>query len=361
MYIDTYSFKITNIDALVERKKCLKTGGTSLCNLPRMYYGIIKKDILNFEYGLIELLVSKDQMIPKIDGKSTLRSLIEVYGGSRAHDIIKKLITKSDSIENDKDSENNNLIASLLEGYAGLKAHYIIKKLITKSDSIEYDKDSCLEKYINEIIDALVEKGIKVDDENKSGETSLDLCSNLEILKILAKHASPKTLEKKLCYFFKSEEEGVDMDVIEFLLTEKKVKIDGFLDWKFSCPALKNNFTELVFQDDKIKESFLAQLSSSSSEQRDKFFEGLSEENLSLIKQELELIVEELKLKKQEQKDDKYGFKQWHSDHSLIINKNAQFLREVINGSDDKKNSFMEAHCSASPDQRDAFHSGLKS
>jgi glycosyltransferase involved in cell wall biosynthesis len=47
MYIDTYSFKITNIDALVERKKCLKTGGTSLCNLPRMYYGIIKKDILN--------------------------------------------------------------------------------------------------------------------------------------------------------------------------------------------------------------------------------------------------------------------------------------------------------------------------
>jgi hypothetical protein len=42
------------------------------------------------------------------------------------------------------------------------------------------------------------------------------------------------------------------------------------------------------------------------------------------------------------------------------MNKNAAFLSEVINGSDDKKDSFMEAHCSASSDQRKSFLSGLK-
>jgi glycosyltransferase involved in cell wall biosynthesis len=47
MYLDTYTFEINEIDALAERKKCLLTGGTSLCELPRMYYGIIKKDILD--------------------------------------------------------------------------------------------------------------------------------------------------------------------------------------------------------------------------------------------------------------------------------------------------------------------------
>jgi hypothetical protein len=159
------------------------------------------------------------------------------------------------------------------------------------------------------------------------------------------------------------------MDVLKFLLTEKKVKI-----WKLKKPDVKNNFIELVCQDDEIKDSFLEQLSSSSSEQRDNFFEGLSEENLSLIKeklqeqltkqQELQLIVQELK-HNQDQEADKYGFKRCYSDPSScfspeIINKNAEFLKEVINGSDDKKNSFMEAHCSASPDQRKAFLSGLK-
>jgi hypothetical protein len=76
----------------------------------------------------------------------------------------------------------------------------------------------------------------------------------------------------------------------------------------------------------------------------------------------LQLIVEELG--EYERKDDKYGFKQCYSDPLFfspeIMNKNAEFLREVINGSDDKKDSFMEAHYSASPDKRMAFLSGLK-
>jgi hypothetical protein len=235
---------------------------------------LIENKICYFEYSLIDLLLSKDQGIPKINGNSTLRSVIDLYGGSIGHDIIKKLITKSDSIENDKDIENNNLIASLLKG--------------------DDNQQDVFSKYINEIIDALVEKGIKVDDENNSGQTSLDLCCNLKILKTLAKHASPETLEKKLCHIFESEEDEVDMDVLKFLLTEKKVKI-----WKLKNPDAKNNFIELVCQDDKIKESFLEQLSSSSSEQRDNFFEGLSEKNLSLILSEIEkrLLIKQEKFK----------------------------------------------------------------
>jgi len=232
------------------------------------FKNLIGKDIFNSEYGLVKLLVSKDQMIPKIDDKSTLRCLIEAYGGSQVDDIINKLIAKSDSIENDKDKENNNLIASLLEG--------------------EDNQDTeDIPTYVKQIIKALAEKGVSVDDKNNSGQTSLDLCWNLEILKTLAEFASPKTLEKKLYYILETiletDEIENNRDALKFLLTEKKVKIDGFLDCNFSCTALKNNFTELVCKDDKIKESFLAQLSSSSSQQIDKFFEGLSEENISLI------------------------------------------------------------------------------
>jgi hypothetical protein len=99
---------------------------------------LIENEICDFEYSLIDSLLSKDQRIPKINGNSTLRSVIKDYGGSMGHDIIKKLITKSDSIENDKDRENNNLIASLLKE--------------------PNNQEIGFPKYINEIIEALVEK-----------------------------------------------------------------------------------------------------------------------------------------------------------------------------------------------------------
>jgi hypothetical protein len=299
---------------------------------------LIKKEICDFRYDLIGLLVSKDQM-PEIDGKSTLRSLIEFYGGSQFNDIIKKLIAESDSIENDKDKENNNLIASLLVE--------------------ENNQDEDLPIFVNPIIKSLIEKGVSVDDKNNSGETPLDLCINLEILKTLAEFASPETLEKKLCHILLESDLEDNVDSLKFLLTEKKVKI-----WNFKDLVANNNFIELVCQDNEIKDSFLEQLSSSSSEQRDKFFEGFSEKFQEQLtkQQELQLIVEELG--EYERKDDKYGFKQCYSDPLFfspeIMNKNAEFLREVINGSDDKKDSFMEAHYSASPDKRMAFLSGLK-
>lgn len=46
MFLSNYSYKISELSASLEISKCLSLGGTSLCNLPRMYYGIIRKDVL---------------------------------------------------------------------------------------------------------------------------------------------------------------------------------------------------------------------------------------------------------------------------------------------------------------------------
>jgi hypothetical protein len=264
-----------------------------------------------------------------------------------------------------KDLAGDNLLSLLMRG--DLNQENLIAK------------DEQPFKFCKEITQILIEHGVSVDDKNNDEKTPLDFCYNPELFKILANHANPETLEINLRRNIENKYWGENMfekngwvfTNIKFLLTEKKIKIDGFLDWNFNYLNLKNNFTELVCKDNEIKDSFLAQLSSSSSEQRDKFFEGLSEENISLIKeklqeqlikqQELELIVGELKHK---QKNDPHGFVDWHTNPSCfspeIMNKNAEFLREVINGSDDKKNSFMEAHCSESPNQRKAFLFGLK-
>lgn len=47
MFLPAYDYRISKIEAGSEVRKCLDMGGTSLCNMPRMYYGIIKKDILD--------------------------------------------------------------------------------------------------------------------------------------------------------------------------------------------------------------------------------------------------------------------------------------------------------------------------
>lgn len=47
MFLPNYDYVISTIDPQNEVKKCLDAGGTSLVNLPRMYYGIIKKEILD--------------------------------------------------------------------------------------------------------------------------------------------------------------------------------------------------------------------------------------------------------------------------------------------------------------------------
>lgn len=47
LFLNNYQYNIVKIDAKVERDKCLSMGATSLCNLPKMYYGIIKKEILD--------------------------------------------------------------------------------------------------------------------------------------------------------------------------------------------------------------------------------------------------------------------------------------------------------------------------
>jgi hypothetical protein len=47
MFHKKYNYSIKDISVSKEIDKCLKLGGGSLCNLPRLYYGIIKKEVLN--------------------------------------------------------------------------------------------------------------------------------------------------------------------------------------------------------------------------------------------------------------------------------------------------------------------------
>lgn len=47
MVVGKYCYELTEIDPFREIMECLNLGATSLCNMPRMYYGIIRKDILN--------------------------------------------------------------------------------------------------------------------------------------------------------------------------------------------------------------------------------------------------------------------------------------------------------------------------
>jgi hypothetical protein len=46
IFYKNYTYKLTEISTAAEVEKCLNLGGGSLCNLPRMYYGIIKKEVL---------------------------------------------------------------------------------------------------------------------------------------------------------------------------------------------------------------------------------------------------------------------------------------------------------------------------
>jgi glycosyltransferase involved in cell wall biosynthesis len=46
IFFKDYTYKLTVISAVDEVEKCLNLGGGSLCNLPRMYYGIINKEVL---------------------------------------------------------------------------------------------------------------------------------------------------------------------------------------------------------------------------------------------------------------------------------------------------------------------------
>jgi hypothetical protein len=46
IFFKNYTYKLTEISTAAEVEKCLHLGGGSLCNLPRLYYGIVKKEVL---------------------------------------------------------------------------------------------------------------------------------------------------------------------------------------------------------------------------------------------------------------------------------------------------------------------------
>jgi hypothetical protein len=281
---------------------------------------------------------------------------------SESLDLIKKHISK---FKLGKDSEGNNLLSLLMRGVSNQEGPFAVKFCI-------------------EISKILFENGVCVDDKNNDEKTPLDFCYDPELFKILANNANQETLEKNLRSSIENEDwieqmfekDGCVFINIKFLLTEKNVKIDGFLDWNFSCPALKNNFTELVCQDDKIKESFLAQLSSSSSEQRDKFFEDLNKENLSLILDEfkkqkskqggqdqisLKKAIEEFETKKN---TDPHGVEGcMKSDSGFYVNRTEKnrFAKEIEEKySEQGKDAYINEYLNANPQERKAHLTGLE-
>ena len=183
-----------------------------------------------YEPDLIDLLLSNDQEFSKIkiDDKSILRYLIECFIGDSSVDIIKKHIDKFASIEDDKDDNDNNLIASLLLG----------------DDNQDLSFNDC----VIELIKILVANGVKVDDENEEKLTSLDLCSNFEMFKALAETARAETLEKKLRYILENEdlEEEDLIEIINYLIKDKIVKID--LNQIFNNDKNISFFYDIVMQ-----------------------------------------------------------------------------------------------------------------
>ena len=82
-----------------------------------------------------------------------------------------------------------------------------------------------------------------------------------------------------------------DIKKIGFLLKKKEVQINGFLDWKFPSPEVKNHFTKLILKygDEEQKSDFVQQISLFDADKRGKFFEGLSEKRIKLILGAIEL------------------------------------------------------------------------
>jgi hypothetical protein len=46
LFFEKYKFNISGLNSINECIKCLKLGGTSLCKMPRMYYGLLKTSLL---------------------------------------------------------------------------------------------------------------------------------------------------------------------------------------------------------------------------------------------------------------------------------------------------------------------------
>jgi len=89
-----------------------------------------------------------------------------------------------------------------------------------------------------------------------------------------------------------------DIKKIGFLLKKKEVQINGFLDWKFPSPEVKNHFTKLILKygDEEQKSDFVQQISLFDVDKRGKFFEGLSEKRIKLILDTIELEKQEQSL-----------------------------------------------------------------
>jgi len=110
-----------------------------------------------------------------------------------------------------------------------------------------------------------------------------------------------------------------DIKKIGFLLKKKEVQINGFLDWKFPSPEVKNHFTKLILKygDEEQKSDFVQQISLFDVDKRGKFFEGLSEKRIKLI-------LDTIELEKQEQSLFQEG------QDSLFLDKIAEELNKIL-------------------------------
>jgi len=122
-----------------------------------------------------------------------------------------------------------------------------------------------------------------------------------------------RIFENNICF-----EKG-DIKKIGFLLKEKEVKINGFLDWKFPSPEVKNHFTKLILKhgDEGQKSDFVQQISLFDADKRGKFFEGLSEKRIKLILGTIEL-----------EKQDQSLFQEGQD--SLCLDRVAEELNKIL-------------------------------
>ena len=163
-----------------------------------------------------------------------------------------------------------------------------------------------------------------------------------------------------------------DVDKIKFLYEKQEVKIDNFLDWNFQTSQAKNNFVKLVFDygDEVKKGSFIDQLVASDPGKRNKFFEELDKESLSLIltafekqKSKFENFKEVIESLKANKKDNPHGIEGCINDkfHSKRIKNKNKFVKKVEKKfSEQGKDAYIGQYLNADPGSRKKHLFGLK-
>lgn len=241
-------------------------------NLRKYFESLVFEYTYDHEFNKLDLLFKHDETLFKIteltDGTNTenlLQSLINICEDD-AIPIIEKYFDKFEM----NDELKNKLISD---------------SLFLDEDNLENNPEAC-----DKIIDVLIRNGVKI------SSNDLVNCWQKEIFKKLVENAEPSILQSFPRIIIENDLNENDIDKIKCLLEIDKVNIDDFLDWNFWDTEIKNNFVTLVFNhgNEATKTSFMQQISNSNPKQKKEFFNGLSEDNRSLISTKINKKPEDL-------------------------------------------------------------------